>query len=679
MPPNPAFADIFHTLLGLLLYFALFLPLSFGVCYFAQPFGFRRRSAFFRLCVAQALSFAVAPYLLFLLYRLTTPWLILLPAAGGMFLLLPALRRLRWRHLKPVLAITIVLAGATIILLTEWNIGSATYLSSEAGDHAWHVAVTHALTMDRVPPFNPGFAPGRPVLLFYHYFWYLSASTVEIVSGGLVTARNAVVAGTIYTALSLLATIVISAGLLFPGPRRRNRTRVWLSFSLLLVTGLDVVPSLTYFAWRWSQGAWGLPLTIEWWNEQVTSWTNTVLWVPHNTAILCVIWLLYWESVLVPAATIRRRWPIIVFRAVALVSAFGSAAWLFLVGVAVLAVWLVRQALRGNREQVREWLCAGLIAAPLVAPFLVDLLHARMNTASTISFSVRRFGPADSLLPSLGSAFTTGFLHQAILFLLLPLNYGLELGVFALAALLYWRFCHRTPLALRGGDAWWPLLATSALIATFVRSDIGNNDLGWRAFLPIQFALLLMLVLVWEEFSTSQRTARWRPLIIAFAATGLITTLSDLTLLRIAMNYPDPAGSKAAAAERAFSRREAYREINLQIPQELYVQHNPAIVQDFEQGLFGNRRVPVADYYYGSEFGVDKDLFGSTVNALTPVFRDCSAGAEDYANLIASNYQIRFWMFQNNDPAWRDPACWIRQRKPFYADNNVLVIPAGGN
>ena len=73
-------SDVFSILFGLCLDFLLFLASCYGICWWAGTFDFRRRSTLFRLCLAKAFSLAVTPYLLFLLYRWATPWLILVPA-----------------------------------------------------------------------------------------------------------------------------------------------------------------------------------------------------------------------------------------------------------------------------------------------------------------------------------------------------------------------------------------------------------------------------------------------------------------------------------------------------------------------------------------------------------------------------------------------------------------------
>lgn len=675
--------DFFSILIGLGFYFALFLPTSYSICWLAGPFDFRRRSSLFRLCVAQAFSFAVMPYVLFLLYRVASPWLVLLPAAAGLLHMATTLRRIRWRHAKLVLILLLVILCVALALVTPWTIGTKTFLSVVRYDYSKHVAVTHALTADRVPPFNPSFAPERPLPLFYYYFWFLSSSVVEIFSKGLVPARNAVVAGVIYTAMSLLATVAVSSWLLFPGPRRRNRSRLYMALGLLLVSGLDLIPFLITFVKTMMRGHASIPESLEWWNEPVTSWAATMLWVPHHTAAFIVLWLMYWESALAPEEPLRQRWRIVLFRALALASVFGMSVWLGLLTAAILAVWAVQQVLYRKWSKVWEWAAAGLIAAVLVSPFLVDLARAKMTSSAVVALSVRQFRPLVvrfdridhelnvSTLPS----YAIELVHQGISLVFLPINYGMELGVYFLGAFLYWSFCRGTPYALRGGRAWWPLLLTCALVVTFVRSAVSANDLGWRGFLPLQLALLLALVLVWDRLANGGINAGWRPVLVILAGIGLATTVCDLILMRLYPIVADFHGPDAGQASSAFSRREAYRRLNVFDPSHrFYVQHNPNRDIDFESALFGDRRVPVEDTYYGPLYGVDPNTFQVTFKRITAVFESCEAGSEDYAASIAADYQIHFWVFQRSDPVWQNRRCWIWSRPAVFVDPQVMVV-----
>jgi hypothetical protein len=265
--------------------------------------------------------------------------------------------------------------------------------------------------------------------------------------------------------------------------------------------------------------------------------------------------------------------------------------------------------------------------------------------------------------------------HQGINLVFLPLNYGMELGVYFLGAFLYWRFCRGTPYALRGGRAWWPLLLTCALAVTFVRSAVSWNDLGWRGFLPLQLALLLALILVWDRLAEGRLGAGWRPVLVILASIGLATTVCDLISMRLYPIVEDFYGPNAGQASTAFSRREAYRHLNVLDPSHrLYVQHNPDREVDYESGLFGDRRVPVEDTIYGSQYSIDPKTFQSTFKRIAAVFENCDAGSEEYAAAVAADYQIRFWLFQSSDAVWQNHHCWIWSRPTVFGDRHVIVI-----
>jgi hypothetical protein len=680
-------SDVLHILLGLCLYLVLFLPTSYAICLWAEPFEFSRRSVSFRLCVALAFSFAVTPYVLFLLYRWASPWLILVPAAAGLALMARRVRRVRWRHVKPALILLLAVICMTLAAVPDWTIGTKTYFSVAAWDYAKHVSVTHALSVDRVPPFNPSFAPGHPIRLFYYYFWFLSSSAVEVIGKGSVSARQAVIAGDIYNTLSLLATVTVSAWLLFPGPRRRKRARLYMALGLLLVSGLDLIPFLITVARKLVAGQLlspgYLPGSLGWWNEQVTNWPATAMWVPHHVAAFLVLWMLFWESATEQEAPLSRRWALVLFRGMALVSIFGMSVWMGLLAGAIFGCWMVQQILRRNWRRVNEWVAAGFVAGVLVLPYAMDLHRAKMTHAATLAFSVRRFfplqplfGKLDALLQAAGArGFVLKLVHQGIFLLCLPLNYGMELGVLLLGVLLYWRYCRGTAWELRGGSAWWPLLVPCALVVTFVRSALSNNDLGWRAFLPLQLAMLLALVMVWERMSAGGTAKRWRPTVVVLGGIGLATTLCDVTLMRVEPMVDNCIGARGCASI-SYSRREAYRLLNASEPADWHVQHNPQRDVDFESGIFGDRKVVLADYTYGPLYGVDQKTYQGALDRIAPVFQDCGEGTEKYAGDVATEYQIRLWLFQKSDEVWRDRSCWIWSRPAFFRDAQVLIIPA---
>jgi hypothetical protein len=676
--------EILKSTLALCLCMVLFLPVSYALCWWADVLAFRRRSGAFRWLAAWGWSFALLPVLLYFLYWSGLRWLLWPAAALGWAVVLKTRPRVRWRHLRPALLLVAAVWALTLFAITEWTIGQRMFLSVTAFDHAGRVAFTHELAVSGVPPFNPTFAPGHPLPAFYYYFWYLLTSAAQVASFGLVPARQAVNGGVMYTFLGLLAVLTLSVWLLARGPRRRAQARLRWAFGLLLVSGLDIVVYLLYVVLarlvHW-QMVWS---TVEQWNEQVTSWMATALWVPHHLAAMLAGWLLYWESALSPEEGRRANRPLLLLRGAAVVSMFGMSIWVGITFALVISLWWL-QLLARRRPRAWEWMVSGVVAGVLIAPFALELAQGKQGGGSPLGFGVREFSPVVRLFPWLDQTITHAGLgalavraaHEVLFLLCLPLNYALELGFLLMGAVLYWRSVRRGGAPLAGGAAWWPLLGGTAFVVTFVRSTVSQNDLGWRAFLPLQLALLLMTLLGLESVRGQDWPARWKRVALLAAVLGVATTALDVALMRF---YP-MARERAMSAEqkraaRTYSRAAAYRVLDRIDPGQYYVQHNPDVNVDFESGLLGHRRVVMEDWNYGPLYGIDRAFYQQHFDRIAPVFQQCNASA---AREVAQRYQIRYWIFQNYDAVWKDRGCWIWQAPAVFRDDQVLVVEAGGN
>src|SRR5262249_7785016 len=131
-----------------------------------------------------------------------------------------------------------------------------------------------------VPPANPYFYPGHFVPLRYHYFWLIPCALTELLGGSLVSARQANIGGTLWSGLGLIALVPLYLRFVHPAGAKDIYRRSLIGVSLLAVTGLDVIPNLFFDAFHFP-----LP-DPEWWNNQISAWATTLLWVPHNTAAL---------------------------------------------------------------------------------------------------------------------------------------------------------------------------------------------------------------------------------------------------------------------------------------------------------------------------------------------------------------------------------------------------------
>ena len=141
------------------------------------------------------------------------------------------------------------------------------------------------------------------------------------------------------------------------------------------------------------------------------------------------------------------------------------------------------------------------------------------------------------------------------------------------------------------------LLGTSGVICSFFRSAIiGNNDIGWRGFMPVQFILLIwganVLVAVWKKVFgdrdpgyTIQTSALTRTALVGLLLVGLASALFDLSYLRLFSVLDDQNSWTAKTTEipahtigsRNYALREAYRYINQHYPITAIVQNNPEV------------------------------------------------------------------------------------------------------
>ncbi len=159
--------------------------------------------------------------------------------------------------------------------------------------------MTEAIRRAGVHPFNPLYSPGYSAPLRYHYFWFLLCSVVTQLGGALggkslVSSQQAIIASVVWCGWSLIALVPLYVRF-FQGRTGTALRRFSLAaIGLLAVTGLDIIPNVV-----WAATGRGIYPDMEWWNEQVTSWIGSLLWVPHDVAALvaCLMgFLLVWQA-----------------------------------------------------------------------------------------------------------------------------------------------------------------------------------------------------------------------------------------------------------------------------------------------------------------------------------------------------------------------------------------------
>ncbi|HZS12256.1 MAG TPA: hypothetical protein VFA38_08400, partial [Nitrospirales bacterium] len=448
---------------------------------------FREADRLERVAVSLVLSIGVLPIAAYLIARLTSvqivaAWVVVL-AGVALFIgsrddaARTGLTGARARTRAVAAIILWVLGG--LFLLSDTQIGARLYPSIVAFDYAKHIAVTDAITRTNVPPTNPSFYPGHPLGLFYYYFWFLLCSVVDTLGGSLIGPRGAVLGGTIWAGVGLAA---ITALYLMRDVGTTGRA-VAVGIALLCISGLDAVAVAVQHLVDPTREAYP---SIEWWNEQITAWPTAVLWVPHHVAacIAALTGLLIFREARDAG---RPSGTAVVLAGLCWASAAGLSIWVAFTFALFWAAWIAWMLLGGDRREAGSAVASAGVALVAVFPFAMDLRHADMLQHAPIALGIRMFRPIDDGLHALGAGWRRIMAFNA---LALPLNYLIELGVFAVGGWLFWRRRRFMPEG-RAQQSLLLLTAISLLVGTFLQSTVKSNDLGWRSLMFAQFALLL--------------------------------------------------------------------------------------------------------------------------------------------------------------------------------------------
>jgi hypothetical protein len=669
--------DITGALTACLGFCAILLAPGYLVASAFKVAGFRTRNWLERTAWSIALSFAVSPILINLLARFVS-----LGALAGLFGIALAgtlLRLIQDRHLlqfrwsRTTLALAMVLLFGTAVVIGELidiQSGNRLSLSVTLLDQAFRVPFINSLAHAGFPPQNPIYHPGLVSPLRYYYFWYAVCAVVMKLAH--ISARQALIASSVWAAIGLVALIALFARH-FLGLRKGLYRYMVVASLLLMVTGLDILP--VFYNLIEDHEFSG---DIEWWStDQVTSWLDSILWVPHHVAsLLCCLtcFLLLWK--LREPASRLERWVAISLAGAAAASAFGLSVYVTAGFAALMMAWAILLLVRErNPRLAASGLASAVIACSLLLPFLQDLMQSQSGTQAgsasagkhLFSFGIRNM--IDSALvtglPALASihAHHPMLLDQSVrLFLLIP-GYGTELGVFGLIlvlALFKWRHfdhAHRTALFLTLGGL---------VLITFVRSSvIGNNDFGYRAaMLPCFF--LLLLTAEWFCRPAPRRHAAW---VYLFLVLGVAGTGFQALMLRIyiPLHVAARAPGFTTLPDDAFEARSGYARAASLLPPTAVVQFNLRDPSDY--GYLANmvysERAMATDSAddCGSVFGGDISRCAQTKQAIRELFATPAPSARQAVN-VCKKLGIDFLAVAKNDAAWEDSHSWVWSLPP---------------
>jgi hypothetical protein len=599
-------------------------------------------------------SLAVLPALLSLIARLVS----LDDAVAAQLILallgIGAARKIGW---PPRAALVGLLAATLVVALQlsdfQWN--GRLYHATYAFDMVKHAATVNSIVSWELPLADPFVSRSEPAG-YYYFFYTVAAIPVRLTMASL-DARAAVGALSVLDGAALLALVVLLWRKSVPDlPVSKNV--VWLLIALLLCGNLDIVANI---AIGLVAHAW--PVQIEWWNQQVLPWLFSLLWVPHHVLALIagVFGLLLICERPGPASTI--------VAALAFASCVGASVWVGFAMALTALFWLVSLVARRQYRMALALAVAGGLACLLLIPQIYDILHARADEKIPIALTVREY-------PALNVLLAPGLKANLLHLILLPSNYLFGFGIFIVGAVVFWR--HRRS-ASKTEPAIILIFAAAAglLLATFTKSTLIYNDLGWRAVLLAQLAFLIWTGAAILRHSGTFRIAeslKWPGAMGALLLIGYAGIVYELVMVRAYPLFPRVAFVPFLVLNPEVNSElaSAYGWANTHVPRNAILQHNPASdwrALDF--GLYGRNRVAVADSY-ANLYGASKSEVDARLATLVPIFTKELAAPEVRTRALAHGIDVL--VVSAADPVWSKQDDWVWSTPTLFASPHVRLI-----
>jgi hypothetical protein len=504
----------------------------------------------------------------------------------------------------------------------DWQFGGCVYMPIYSFDNGTRAAFIHCLSTFGLPAQSPFFYPGHAVALHYHFLWLLQPALVHWLAPNVISARAALIGGAIWTSLSLMCMAALATKIL-------TGRSSFIAVVLLALSGVDLIPGYLDI----------LPTRMH-----LTDLLQTAYWQPHYACALvgCFTgFLLLWHT---------RRATLCAVAALCFATAAGSGSFVALVFAAFVAVWMICHI----RDSL-PLLCAGVLAIVLALPYI-----ATLRVPSATSGSV-------TWLHRIWSPFAPLSWPPLIQLLTLPVYYLAEFGFAVVCTVIVYRrklAAHEQMLLL--------LAAVGLIVCSFIESSATpNNDLGWRGFMLVQFALVILAA----DYLEDKRPSKILMLLLGL---GILGSAYDFALNRFfpiladvhAGPKPEWLGPDQKLGLRTFGNREAYNWLHRHTSPAAVIGQNPA--RDFIDvfsGLYGDRRIIAGDRTCTTGFGGSADECAPVMALLTKVFSG-QTNLSDACPLLPADLYI----VKDTDPAWGHAHSWIWRQQPLFANQFVRVF-----
>lgn len=702
---NFTFQDLLGSAAAFITYPLVMLFPGYVIGWMLDLFDFRKRQLLTRHVIAIVVSVALTPILVYLFSLLTS--FVVTKSILVIFALAYAVHLVSERssvardklteYQRLALIVAVGWVFFSIVSLVDLQSNDRLYNNIVSLDFATRVTMVNAITRTGVPPVNPSYFPGHPeYTTSVYYFWYVLCSIVDQFGGNWIDSRAALIAGDAWCGLALMATIALYLRL----RSHEGGIRAWKSAlvgaSFLAISGLDVIPALTsMIVSRYSNGFVQPAGDLEHWNEQITAWVGSLFWVPHHVAamIACLVGLLLFQYV--NSGTYYRPGSTVLMVGLSFASAIGLSTWVAIIFAVFWGVWILILIIqKRERRSVSLMIMAGICALILASPFLDGVIRGGTG-ASGLPFAieVRRFRP---VFPYINDQLSSG-IQNIIYFVLLPVNYLMELGFFLVAGLL-WLQRFRSNQVPNNSFliSEITLLCVVVFVCSFVRSAIlTSNELGWRGWLFGQFILLVWAV----DIHSSYPFLRWyqqfksphfrlpdigtKRLMLFLLVIGFSTTVIDVALLRFwpllvdkgIAGFPNGLSPDMKLGQRTLGARLAYDFIRDELPLTVVVQYNPLNGIDRPSGLYGTRQIAISA---NARYNVPSSVLTANIERISKIFILEQADSWEEIDLLCRENYIDVLVVNDLDPLWRSLRS-LRSERPTLYENGYYAVFACGN
>jgi hypothetical protein len=652
--------------------------------YASDVFHFREAKWSERVLLSVTLSMSISPIAATLVGRFSS-----LSVVCGLFFALTIFaaglvvrdlmrRRITFITDRPTKIALFLAVGWICVLiasLVDLQIGERLYPPAAAFDQSVRSALAGGALRTGVPPSNPFFYPGHGITLRYYYYWNVLCALPAKLSG--LDVRLTTLAGAAWSGIALASLVPLYLKH-FCAETTALRRKSVIGIALLAVTGLDLIPTILYFCFDHT-----ILADMEWWDgQQVTSWLDSLLWVPHHVAglVACLIaFLVLWNVPRDASWNTRARASMIA--ALGFASAAGLSVYITFTFALFLAIWVLILLRSGLNADALVFVAAGLIAVAISLGYLHELQQPGY-TGSFAQFYVRSL---ESLEGWSEQYLRWNWLRELVLALLLPVYYVVEMGFFALIGMLQGRHYWKRPASLLKWE--WAsivLLGASLLVSSFLMSTTGNNDLGYRGVLFAQFVLLLWAIPVLDRWRSDRRSVHL--LLATFLGIGLLGSLYQLIELRTFAIFAEQGTyvedapwlpSSGDLGEDIFQARTGFTVLNGKLPKNAVLQYNP-VNPAYVPNIYYARRQTVAGLAVcGTAFGGDPFACMPIQTKILAAFSGTKVFKMEDANRLCEDLGVDVLIAERNDRMWALKHSWVWSDDPLLENDYMRAYACG--